>query len=306
MGAPLSELQAEDCATAVSEVVGWRIELAAASAEGGAASRRLDVSVPVETPVSIAYGKAPASVPYAVVMASPVDVEDLVIGFSLTEGVVDRADQVKSVEIVHAGEGIYATVEIAGKSLSRHLARRRNLASRTGCGVCGVEEIEDLPRARPPGGPAPQLDTSLLAAMLAIVETRQALHDRTRAAHAAAWFDQAGQLVALREDVGRHNALDKLIGALARTGVRPDGGAVVITSRCTFEMIEKAAVFGARLVVAVSAPTSLAIARALALGVTLIAVVRRDAALLFTPAVATTAASFIRAASAASAQEPAP
>jgi FdhD protein len=281
-----SDLPAEDGEAALSRVSGWRMDLAGAAAAPGP---EVPLEVPVETPIGIAYGKAPVSVPYAVVMASPVDLEDLVIGFSLTEGIVDRACEVRSVAIMASGEGpavggIMAIAEISGKSLSRHLARRRNLTSRTGCGLCGIEEVADLPQARPPAGPAPELSRERLTAMLAGLETRQVLHARTRAMHAAAWFDAAGRLVAVREDVGRHNALDKLIGALARRRVPPDGGAVLITSRCSFEMIEKAAVFGARLVVAVSAPTSLAIERARALGVTLVAVARADAAVLFTPA----------------------
>jgi len=237
--------------------------------------------IPVEVPVSIAYGRPPFDVPYAVMLASPSDLVDFVVGFSLTEGVVRSADDVRSVAVETVAEGILVTAELAGEPMQRELARRRRQVGRTGCGWCGKEGFADLPAASAPAGPRPVPDPARLAGMLAALDAHQPLNACTRAVHAAAWFDAGGALVAVREDVGRHNALDKLIGALTRSGVRADGGGLVITSRCSVEMVEKAAVFGARLVVAVSAPTSLAVARARALGIALVAVARRDAVIEF-------------------------
>lgn len=261
---------------AVHRVPGRRIDLL------GNGDRGTWLDIPVEVPVSLVYGRPPFEFPYAVMLASPCDLEDFMVGFSLTEGVVQAADEVRSVVVETVTEGILVTAEIAGDPMRRQLRRRRAHAGRTSCGWCGKEELGDLPRVSAPQGPRPSVDGRRVAAMLAALDAHQPLHACTRAVHGAAWFDADGRLVAVREDVGRHNALDKLIGALTRGGVRPDGGGVAITSRCSVEMIEKAAVYGARLVVAVSAPTSLAIRRAEALGITLVAVARRDAAILFT------------------------
>ncbi|CAK0739227.1 Sulfur carrier protein FdhD [Azospirillaceae bacterium] len=285
MGVRRSDLEAEDCNASLRRVFERRVDLTQEPSSSQSGKGLDPFEVPVEIAVGIIYGKGVMTTPYAVLMASPMDVEDLAIGFSLTEGVIESVDEALSIEIARTEDGLAVAVDVSGKSLSRCLARRRALVSRTGCGVCGVEDIESLPKApRPPVGPAPDASKARLSAMLAALEAQQALNARTRAVHAAAWFDGEGRLVAVREDIGRHNALDKLIGALTRAGVRSEGGAALITSRCSFEMIEKAAVFGARLVVAVSAPTSLAIDRARTLGMTLVAVARRDAALLFTSA----------------------
>ena len=233
--------------------------------------------VPVEVPIGIVYG----TVPFAVMMASPADIEDFVIGFSLTEGIIERAEDVRSIEVEREGHGLRVEVTLVPARMSEHLSRKRSLSGRTGCGLCGVEDLNALPASAPvqrSGQP-----TSLRAIEKAVLdlEHHQPLNDLTRAVHGAAWFSSTGDFLMLREDVGRHNALDKLIGALAGSRVSPQTGFIVITSRCSFEMVEKAAAFGASLLVAVSAPTSLAIERAKALGITLVAVARHDGALLF-------------------------
>ena len=214
----------------------------------------IERDLPVETPIAIVY----APTPYAVMMASPMDIEDFAYGFSLTEGVIESAADIRAIDVAPDQGGLKLTITLASDRLKAHLARARNIAGRTGCGVCGVEDINQLPfaRVKPRAGKPLSI--------------------------AAAWCDEAGDILFVREDVGRHNALDKLIGALMRGGVDTARGFVMVTSRCSFEMVEKAAALGARAIVAISAPTSLAVERARAHGMTMLAVARADGALLFT------------------------
>mgnify|MGYP001116992773 CR=1 FL=1 len=246
-------------------------------ADGGA--RDGQRAVPVEHPVNIIYG----GVPYAVMMATPLDLEDFIVGFSLTEGVVASAQDIRDIAFEEHPLGLRAQVALAPSAFSAHLSRQRNMTGRTGCGVCGVQDLDALPEARKVAT-AVAVEPSRIARAVAALEHHQPLNDATRAVHGAAWFDLNGDHVMTREDVGRHNALDKLIGGLMRGGHRADSGFVVITSRCSFEIVEKTAAFGASLLVAVSAPTSLAIKRAEALGVSLVAIARTDGATLFTAA----------------------
>ena len=165
--------------------------------------------------------------------------------------------------------------------MSAYLARKRALSGRTGCGVCGVEDLAHLPRAKTRARKAPKIAPKAIGAALAGLEAAQPLNARTRAVHAAAWCGADGAILRVREDVGRHNALDKLIGALLREGANPNEGFVLITSRCSFEMVVKTAAFGAGTLVSVSAPTSLALETAAECGVELIAIARADGALGF-------------------------
>ena len=232
----------------------------------------------VEVPVNIVY----APVPYAVMMATPQDLDDFALGFSVSEGVIDRPADIRSIVVEEADKGLRLVVTLASDKLQRHLARNRNLAGRTGCGLCGVDDLGALPVARPPAHGPGRLRLSSVRRALTALDDRQTLNRVTRAVHGAAWADHAGELLVVREDVGRHNALDNLIGALLRAGVDPLSGFVVITSRCSYEMVEKAAVFGARALVAVSAPTTFAIERAQANAMTLLALGRADGAICFT------------------------
>lgn len=243
----------------------------------GAPARDLAVAVPVEVPVNIVYG----DIPYAVMMATPADLEDFARGFSLTEGIIDKADEIRSIAVEETSKGMVASVILTPGRFRAHLARGRNLAGRTGCGVCGVETLDDLPQARPAPGEPPPLAAAAIARALSALERHQPLNDLTRAVHAAAWCDNDGNLREVREDVGRHNALDKLIGALLARNTDAADGFVLITSRCSFEMVEKAARFGARWLVAISAPTSLALERASALGLGIVAIARGDAVTVF-------------------------
>ncbi len=246
----------------------------------GAPARDLLRSVPVEHPVNIVYG----TIPYAVMMATPADLADFAAGFSLTEGIIDSIDEIRDVAIEQAEKGTVVAVTLTPGRFRQHLARGRNLAGRTGCGVCGVETLDGLPQAARLAGSRPDISAAAVAAAIAALERHQPLNDLTHAVHAAAWCGPGGDILAVREDVGRHNALDKLIGALLYAKADPASGFLLITSRCSFEMVEKTARFGAHLLVAVSAPTSLALERARALGVDILAVARRDGALDFTGA----------------------
>ena len=232
---------------------------------------------PVETPVNIVF----APVPFAVMMATPQDLEDFAVGFAFTEGVVDSIDDIRGIAVEDDAQGLRLIVTLASDKLRRHLARGRTLSGRTGCGVCGIADLSALPRAAMTPGVATDLRIGAVRRGLAALPDWQQLNAATGAVHAAAWCEADGRIAAVREDVGRHNALDKLIGHLLRQKVDPLGGFLLITSRCSFEMVEKAAAFGARAMVAISAPTSLAVERARAYGVTLVAVARRDGALVF-------------------------
>jgi FdhD protein len=237
-------------------------------------------AIATEIPVSFVYGDAP----YAVMMASPEDVEDFAFGFSLTEGIVRTASEIRKVTVSPQAKGLVVAIELAPGRFREHLSRRRAITGRTSCGLCGVETVEQLPQAEKLAPAAPIAARAIFTA-LANLDRNQALNALTHAVHAAAFCSRDGAIRAVREDVGRHNALDKLIGALIREGVSPRDGFILVTSRASFEMVEKAAIFGATTLVAISAPTSLALERAEALGLTLAAIARADSMMVFTGAV---------------------
>ncbi len=233
--------------------------------------------LPAEEPVGIIYG----GVPFAVMMVTPSHLEDFAYGFSLTEGVIlDRRD-IRGIRIEQAEKGLQCSIDLVPERMHQHLARKRALSGRTGCGLCGIDDLASLPHARAPEGEAPRVAVGAIRRALAQMEQEQPLNDRTRAVHAAAWAGIDGEVLAVREDVGRHNALDKLIGTLIRTGVDPKRGFAIVTSRCSFELVEKIAAFGARTLVAVSAPTARALARARELDITLAGIARRDSMTVF-------------------------
>ena len=222
-------------------------------------------SVVEEVPVALVYN----GVSHAVMLASPADLEDFAVGFSLAEGIVAGRSEIFDIEIMPLARGIEARIDIAGDCFARLKERRRNLAGRTGCGLCGVDSIEQAVR---PVAPVPRSgvppSATVLAALAALPDL-QTLHRSTGGCHAAAWADREGRIVAVREDVGRHNALDKLIGALTRAGIGADSGFALVTSRASVEMVQKIAAFGASTLVAVSAPTALAIRQAREAGIAL-------------------------------------
>ena len=233
--------------------------------------------IAVETPIEISFGGAP----FVVMMATPRDLEDFAAGFALTDGIVERLDEIRTIEVEVGVAAARVNVTLSGERMSAHLARKRALVGRTGCGVCGIEDLDHLPKSRPRLNAAQAVAPAAIGAAVVSLDALQPLNQRTRAVHAAAWCGSDGAISYVREDVGRHNALDKLIGALLRDRIRPDDGFVLITSRCSFEMVAKAATFGAGTLVSMSAPTSLALQRAEEWGVAVIAVARADQALCF-------------------------
>jgi FdhD protein len=225
-----------------------------------------------ERPVALHYYR----LPYVVMLASPADLEDLGVGFTLSEGIVDVADEIRGVELARDGEGLAVHLNITGERLSRILQRQRNLTGRTGCGLCGVESVEEAIRHPAPVRAGVRVSSAEIHAELAKLHSQQPLNLKTGSVHAAAWALPGKGIQLVREDVGRHNALDKVIGALVRSGTDSSTGYLIITSRASYEMVQKAATVGISLVVAVSAPTALAIDLAVKTNVTLIGFARAD------------------------------
>ncbi|MCG6205391.1 formate dehydrogenase accessory sulfurtransferase FdhD [Rhodopseudomonas sp. HC1] len=235
-------------------------------------------AIPEEVPVAISYNGSTQ----AVMMATPADLEDFAIGFSLSEGVVERAAQIESFEIVPHDDGVELRMWIGGDVADRLQQRRRHIAGPTGCGLCGVDSIAEAVRPVAIVGKGRTFSPQQIIAAIEAMPPLQTLNVETRAVHAAAYATPALGIVALREDVGRHNALDKLAGAIARQGIDATGGMVLLTSRVSVEMVQKTAVLGASVLVAVSAPTALAVKMAEAAGITLAAIARSDGFEIFT------------------------
>jgi FdhD protein len=240
----------------------------------------LERAVPEETAVAFTYDGGS----YAVMMATPADLEDFAIGFSLDEGVIAAPEEIERLEVIEGDLGIELRMWLAEPRASELGTRRRHMAGPTGCGLCGIESLAEAMRPAPPVADGTAFTSAAILHALDALAPAQALNRETRAAHAAAFFSVDGEFVMLREDVGRHNALDKLAGAIARAGLRAADGFVVVTSRVSVEMVQKTAAIGAPLLVAVSAPTALALRTAEAAGITLAAIARDDGFEVFTHA----------------------
>jgi FdhD protein len=225
----------------------------------------------VEVPIALEYN----GIAHAVMLATPGDLEDFALGFSLSEGIVRRAADLFEVEILPAPEGVTLALRIAEEAFAGLKQRRRNLAGRTGCGICGTESLDQVLRPIAPlARPAWKLSPAALARAAGALAAMQPLNRQTGATHGAAWCEVEGAIRLVREDVGRHNALDKLIGALMRSTETLGPGFALITSRASVEMVQKAASAGIAVLAAVSGPTTLAVQTADALGVTLVGFTR--------------------------------
>lgn len=236
--------------------------------------------VAVEVPVALVFN----GISYAVMMASPLDLEDLAYGFAFTEGIVNQATQIYDCDYVHDAQGYRIELQIASSCFAQLKEKRRNLSGRTGCGLCGTESLAQA--IRMPARLHADQRFSLHAVLQAVenMKTRQQLLEITGATHAAAFCNAAGEVVLLREDVGRHNALDKVIGALLRSQQDTTNGFISVTSRASYEMVQKTAIAGISLLAAVSGVTSLAAEMAEHTGLSLLGFTRgRDAAIYSHP-----------------------
>jgi FdhD protein len=235
-------------------------------------------AIPEETALALTYNGGT----YAVMMGTPQNLDDFAIGFSLSEGIVSAPDEISSLEIVDLDDGIELRMWLADEKAARLSERRRHIAGPTGCGLCGIDSITEAVRPAAVVARGRPFSPRELMAAMASISSLQPINVETRAVHAAAFWTPAASIVALREDVGRHNALDKLAGALAKANVTTSEGAVLLTSRVSVEMVQKTAAIAATVVVAVSAPTALAVKMAEAAGITLVAVARADGFEIFT------------------------
>ena len=238
-------------------------------------------AVATEVPVAMVYN----GVSHAVMLATPTDLNDFALGFSLTEGIVASPEEVFDIEVTPRADGIELCMQIASRQMQALTERRRSLAGRTGCGLCGAEQLSQVLRPLPPLLPersAQRLTSDALHQARTSLRDHQPLFSETGAVHAAAWSTSDGRILAVREDVGRHNALDKLLGFLRRSGAALDQGFLLVTSRASFEMVHKAASQKIAILAAVSAPTGLAIETAEKLGVSLIGFLREKTFSIYT------------------------
>lgn len=235
-------------------------------------------AVAAEVPVALVYN----SVSHVVMMATPQDLADFGLGFSLSDQIIADASELQSLEVVDGKDGLQIFMRIPAERYFALRDRRRNLTGLTGCGLCGVESLDQVHSKLPKLPAGPVVDIAAVRKALLALPDRQPLSRSTGAVHAAAWCTAAGDIRIVREDVGRHNALDKLIGALTSAKTDVASGFVIITSRCSFEMVQKAVAAGLRLLVAISAPTTLALKIAAQTGLTLVALARTDSVMLYT------------------------
>lgn len=230
-----------------------------------------------EVPISFEYN----GISHAVMLATPAELDDFALGFSLTEGLIGTPADLLDCEAEPRADGTVLHLRVTARCEAGLKSRRRHLAGRTGCGVCGSDSLAQMLREPPQAVPGTPVHVAALQRAVSDLSARQPLHHATGATHAAAWCDARGAVQLVREDVGRHNALDKLVGALARAGLDARTGLIVVTSRASVEMVHKAAASGAGVLVAMSAPTQLAVASARRAGMVLAGFVRGTRATVY-------------------------
>jgi FdhD protein len=235
-------------------------------------------TIPEETAIALTYGRTT----HAVMMATPADLRDFGLGFSLSEGIVRTPGEIEALDVVVVDDGVELRMDLVQERQSALARRQRRITGPGGCGLCGMDSLAEALRPAPAVTSDVVFTAAEIQAAQASMPEAQRLNALTRAVHAAAFWTPRHGLVALREDVGRHNALDKLLGAMASSGHRAADGIVLLSSRVSVEMVQKAAVLGAAVIVAVSAPTALAVRVAEAAGMTLIGIARADAFEIFT------------------------
>lgn len=225
-----------------------------------------------EVPVVLVYNTHP----HVVMLATPLNLEDFALGFSLTEGIIQHPRELQAVKVVQRSKGVEVRITIPESRIHKLESKGRNMTGRTGCGLCGASTLEQAIRRPGLVGPGLVLDAERLCTGLQNMQDQQTLNQLTGAVHAAAWLTPDNGIFAVREDVGRHNALDKLIGALSKAGCNFEHGWLLVTSRASYEMVQKAASVGITLLAAISAPTGLAIELAEECGLTLVGFARND------------------------------
>jgi FdhD protein len=230
-----------------------------------------------EVPIAFSYDSAT----HAVLMATPGDLEDFAVGFSYTEGIIANKAEIAELVVFNVAAGIVLRMWLTGERSDAFAARRRRFVGPAGCGMCGLESLAEANRTIPMVGYHSQVSRQDIAGALAAVSASQQLNNQTRAVHAAAFWHPDRELV-VREDVGRHNALDKLAGALVRAGQSAAEGMIVLSSRISIELVQKAGMMGAAIIVGVSAPTALAVRTAELTGLTLVGIARDDGFEVFT------------------------
>ncbi|PCD01978.1 sulfurtransferase FdhD [Sphingomonas spermidinifaciens] len=236
-------------------------------------------AVAAEVPIAVEFN----GIGYAVLMATPADLDDLVTGFALAERLVEGADELPEIDAHQTERGIIVRATLVPERAARAADRVRHRVSESSCGLCGIENLEQALRPLPRVTATSEAQDVAIFAALAALRDHQPLNRETGGVHAAALVASDGTIRLAREDVGRHNAFDKLIGAMARQGLDWDGGFALLSSRCSFELVEKAALAGCPLLVTVSAPTALAVERAREAGVRLVVLARSDAMLAVAP-----------------------
>lgn len=243
-----------------------------ASRRAGSDAVDCDETLAEEVPVALVYN----GISHTVMLATPSDLEDFAIGFSLSECIVGRAGEILDLEIVERARGIEIEMQVTAERAQLLKQHRRSMAGRTGCGLCGSESLDQLARRAARVDTASVLCSGAVARAQAQIQSRQELFQLTGAVHAAAWCNASGDIEILREDVGRHNALDKMIGARARGRQAFGEGFVLMTSRASYEIVQKSAAVGIAVVAAVSAPTGMAVRVAVESGVTLVGFARGE------------------------------
>ncbi len=243
----------------------------------GGAPKAITRAIAGEAPVSITYN----GLAHAVMMATPADLEDFAVGFTLAQKIVERADEIEGIELRELPLGILAQIRIGETHFQALAKRRRNLVGQTGCGLCGIIELEQALLPLHAIEAPPCISRKAIFTAMQEIQPLQPLHRATGAMHAAAFCGADGAPLIVREDVGRHNAFDKLTGAMARHGTDAASGFAFLTSRCSYELVEKAVIARLPALVTISAPTGLALARAEAARLTLICLARLDSVLVF-------------------------
>ena len=246
--------------------------------QNGAIRERVADWIATEVPIALHYNGQP----HVVMMATPSDLDDFALGFSLSEGVIAKSSELESIKTRELLEGIDVGSTIPEKRAEAIATRQRNMTGQSSCGLCGTQSLVDAVRQPRAVGKGATVSVKALHRALAALPNQQPVNALTGATHAAAWIDGEGDIVLVREDVGRHNALDKLIGAITQEAINVGNGAVIISSRASYEMVQKAATVGISIVVAISAATALAIQMAESTGVTLVGYAREDRHVIYT------------------------